>query len=257
MKLTYKTPMLLIIGLAFLASPIYAQRQFKALLFTKTEGFYHESINEGVVALKKMAERNFFTVDVHEDPSKFNDKNLEQYQVVIFLNTTGNILNEEQQKAMEKFVQAGKGFVGVHSAADTEYEWEWYTKLVGRMFKIHPVIQTATLKLNDAKFPGMERVPATWQWTDEWYEYGEDKISGLKTLLTVDEKTFDPNVKWGEKVGKGMGDFHPIAWYHDYDGGRSFYTGLGHVPLVFSDPVFLEHLYGGIYWAATGKGMKK
>lgn len=260
MKMTYKTPhlpMLLLIGLAFLSSPIYCQRQFKALLFTKTEGFLHESINEGVDAIKKMAERNFFAVDWHEDPSKFSDKNLEQYQVVIFLNTTGNILNEEQQKAMEKFVQAGKGFVGVHSASDTEYDWEWYTKLVGRMFKIHPVIQTATLKLNDPKFPGMERVPATWQWTDEWYEYGEEKISGLKTLLTVDEKTFDPNVKWGEKVGKGMGDFHPIAWYHDYDGGRSFYTGLGHMPLVFSDPVFLEHLYGGIYWAATGKGMKK
>ncbi len=249
--------LLLMIVFTALSHLAFSQKQFKALLFTKTDGFHHEAINEGVDAVKKMAERNYFTVEWHENASVFNDKKLEEFQVIIFLSTTGNILNDEQQKAMEKFVQAGKGFVGVHSAADTEYDWEWYTKLVGRMFKIHPVIQTATLKLHDAKFPGMERVPATWQWTDEWYEYGEEKIKGLNVLLSVDEKTFDPNVKWGDKVGTGMGDFHPIAWYHAYDGGRAFYTGLGHMPLVFSDPVFLEHFYGGIYWAATGKGVKK
>jgi uncharacterized protein len=248
-----------ILALFLLVHFSYAQntKQFKALLFTKTDGFYHESINEGVDGVKKLAERNFFNIEVHENASVFNDKKLEEFQVIIFLNTTGNILNDEQQLAMEKFIKAGKGYVGVHSASDTEYDWAWYTKLVGRMFKIHPVIQTATLKSHDSKFPGMERVPPAWQWTDEWYEYGEDKIDGLKVLLSVDEKTYNANVKWGQNEGKGMGDMHPIAWYHDYDGGRAFYTGLGHMPLVFSDPIFLEHLYGGIYWAATGKGIKK
>lgn len=238
-------------------SQVFSQRQFKALLFTRTAGWHHESINEGVDGIRRLAERNFFTVDWQENPTVFNDTKLAEYQVVIFLNTTGDVLNEEQQKAFTKFIQGGKGFVGIHSASDTEYEWEWYTKLVGRMFHIHPVIQTAVLKVNDSKFPGMENVPASWYWTDEWYEFGEEKISGLHYLISVDEKTFDPNVKWGEKVGKGMGDFHPISWYHDYDGGRSFYTALGHLPLVYSDPVFMEHLYGGIYWAATGKGLPK
>jgi len=256
-NISNRSTSLIILTLIFISSLAYSQKQFKVLLFTKTEGWHHESINEGVDAIRKLAERNFFNVEWHEDPKQFNEKKLSEFQVVIFLNTTGNILNDEQKGALTKFIQSGKGFVGIHSAADTEYGWDWYTKMVGRMFHIHPLVQTAVLKVNDAKFPGMERIPSAWYWTDEWYEYGEEKIKGLNYLLTVDEKTFDPNVKWGEKVGKGMGDFHPIAWYHEYDGGRAFYTGLGHIPLIYSDPVFLEHLYGGIYWAATGKGVVK
>ncbi len=241
----------------FLAPSLFAQdKQFKTLLFTRTNGWHHESINEGVDAIRAMAGRHFFDVDWHEDPARFNDKNLEQYDVVIFLNTTGDILNEDQQKAFEKFIRAGKGFVGIHSASDTEYDWAWYTKLVGRMFHIHPKIQTAKLRVVDPNFPGLERMPAVQLWTDEWYEFGEEKVAGLKYLLAVDETSFDPKVQWGEKVGKGMGAFHPISWYHDYDGGRSFYTALGHLPSKYSDIPFLEHLYGGIYWAATGKGLK-
>jgi len=234
-------------------SASFAQ-QFKALLFTKTDGFHHESIQEGVTAMRTLASRNNFTIDWQENATIFNDKALENYSVVIFLNTTGNILNEEQQAAFEKFIKAGKGYVGVHSASDTEYDWAWYTKLVGMMFKIHPQQQTAYLKLEDGNFPGMERFPKKLLWTDEWYEYSDRKADDLHILLSVDEKTYDPYAKWGEREGKGMG-FHPIAWYHKYDGGRSFYTGLGHIPLTFSDPIFLDHLYGGIYWAATGKGL--
>ncbi len=249
---------ILVAGLAILfALPGFAQKkQFKALLFTRTAGFHHESINEGVDAIKTMAERNFFDVHWHEDPSNFNDKNLEQFDVVIFLNTTGDILNEEQQAAMEKFIRAGKGYVGIHSASDTEYDWAWYTKLVGRTFRIHPAIQTARIKVLDRKFPGFELMPDDQLWTDEWYEYSEEKTTGLNYLLSVDENTFNPKADWGRVSGTGMGSFHPIAWYHNYDGGRAFYTGLGHMPSKYSDAGFLAHLYGGIYWAATGKGMK-
>ncbi|MEJ7645969.1 MAG: ThuA domain-containing protein [Chryseolinea sp.] len=230
-------------------------QQFKALLFTKTDGFHHESIQEGVTAIRQLASRNNFTVDWQENASVFNDKALDGYKVVIFLNTTGNILNDEQQAAFEKFIKAGKGYVGIHSASDTEYDWPWYTKMVGMMFKIHPQQQTAYLKVEDSNFPGMERFPKKLLWTDEWYEYGERKSNDLKILITVDEKTYAPEVKWGTNEGKGMGSVHPIAWYHNYDGGRAFYTGMGHIPLTFSDQTFLDHIYGGIYWAATGKGL--
>ncbi len=240
--------------LCLLATSLSAQ-QFKALLFTKTDGFHHESINEGVTAIKQLAVRNNFTVDWQEDAKLMNDKNLEKYQVVIFLNTTGNILNEEQQAAFEKFIRAGKGFVGIHSASDTEYDWAWYTKLVGNTFKIHPQQQTAYLKVEDSNFPGMERFPKKLLWTDEWYEFNTPaKSTDLKFLVSVDEKSYDPNVKWGTNEGKPMG-FHPISWYHPYDGGRAFYTALGHIPLTFSDQTFLDHIYGGIFWAATGKGL--
>jgi uncharacterized protein len=231
-------------------------QQFKVLLFSKTDGFHHESINEGITAIKTLAARNNFTVDWQEDAKLFNDKNLEKYQVVIFLNTTGNILNEEQQAAFEKFIKAGKGFVGIHSASDTEYDWAWYTKMVGMMFKIHPQQQTAYLKVEDTNFPGMERFPKKFLWTDEWYEFSTPaKSTDLKFLISVDEKSYDPNAKWGTNEAKGMGTFHPISWYHPYDGGRAFYTALGHIPLTFSDQTFLDHIYGGIYWAATGKGL--
>ncbi len=154
---------------------------------------------------------------------------------------------------MERFIQAGKGFVGIHSGSDTEYGWDWYTKLVGRMFHIHPVIQTAILNVVDPIFPGLQGFASHKLWTDEWYEFSSENISGLNYLLAVDESSYNPKVDWGTKKGVGMGKFHPIAWYHNYDGGRAFYTALGHMPSDFTDPIFLNHVYAGILWAATGK----
>ncbi len=255
MKNLHLKSVLVVLCFFQLSTAIFAQ-QFKVLLFTKTDGFHHESINEGVTAIKQLAVRNTFSVDWQEDAKLINDKNLEKYQAVIFLNTTGNILNEEQQAAFEKFIRAGKGFVGIHSASDTEYDWAWYTKMVGNTFKIHPQQQTAYLKVEDSNFPGMERFPKKLLWTDEWYEFTTPaKSTDLKFLVSVDEKSYDPKAKWGDNEGKGMGSFHPISWYHNYDGGRAFYTALGHIPLTFSDQTFLDHIYGGIYWAATGKGL--
>ncbi|CAD5256812.1 MULTISPECIES: ThuA domain-containing protein [unclassified Imperialibacter] len=233
-------------------------QQFKVLLFTKTAGFHHVSIHEGVDGVRALASRHNFSVDWQENASVFNDKQLANYDVVIFLSTTSDILNDEQQAAFEKYIKSGKGWVGVHAAADTEYEWEWYTKMVGMMFQVHPQQQTAYLDVVDSNFPGMERFPKRLLWTDEWYEYQKPfKSDDLKFLLTVDEKSYDASTNWGGTARKGMGDFHPIAWYHDYDGGRAFYTGLGHIGAIYSDQTFLDHLYGGIYWAATGKGIKK
>jgi len=254
-KKLFRTVVLFAAVTLFFCSQTYSQ-QFNALLFTKTDGYHHESINDGVTAVKQLADRNFFTVEWHENAEVFNDKKLSEFDLIIFLSTTGNILTDDQKSAFTKFIQSGKGFVGIHSASDTEYEWDWYTKMVGRTFHIHPVIQTAVLDVQDYNFPGMERMPKSFYWTDEWYEFTEERIDGINYILTVDEKTFDPNVQWGEKIGKGMGDFHPISWYHKYDGGRAFYTALGHVPATFSDKLFMEHIFGGIYWAATGKGVK-
>ncbi len=229
------------------------QKQFKALLVTTTRGWHHESLHSGVLAIQQLGVKNYFDVVLLEAPNGFTDKYLEQFQVIIFLNTTGDIFDSTQQKVMERFIQSGKGFVGIHSASDTEYDWEWYNKLVGRMFQTHPAIQTAQLNIVDDKFPGMQGFSAGKLWTDEWYEFGPEKITGLNYILTVDESTYKPQVQLGEKKREGMGKFHPVAWYHNYDGGRSFYTALGHLPSIYADVAFLNHLYAGIFWAATGK----
>ena len=252
MNIKIVSTLCLIIGLSIIVD---AQDQFNVLLFTKTAGFHHVSINEGVDAIRDLGKRHHFSVDWQESSTVFNARNLEKFQVIIFLNTTGDILDDEQQKAMEDFIRAGKGFVGIHSAADTEYDWDWYTKMLGRMFKIHPKIQTAKLRTVRKNFPGMETTPDSRVWTDEWYQYQEELSDDLTYLIRVDEKTFDPKVKWGDNIGEGMGEFHPMVWYHNYDGGRAYYTGLGHVPATFSDPIFLDQLAGAIWWAATGKGI--
>jgi uncharacterized protein len=232
-----------------------AQKQFKALLVTTTRGWHHESGHAGVLAIQQLGVRNFFDVVLWEDPEGFTDKYLQQFKVIIFLNTTGDIFDTAQQKVMERFIQSGKGFVGIHSASDTEYDWDWYTKMVGRMFYIHPAIQTARLHVMDASFPGMQGFEGNKLWTDEWYEFGPEKINDLHYILSVDESSYDPKADWPNrnKKGVGMGMMHPISWYHNFDGGRAFYTALGHLPSVYSDPVFLNHLNAGIFWAATGK----
>jgi type 1 glutamine amidotransferase len=240
--------------LGSLATTAAHAEQFSALLFSKAAGWHHESIHEGVTAIRQLGKLHDFNVFWTEDASRvFNDAELKKYKVVIFLSTTGDALNDEQQAAFERFIKAGGGFVGIHAAADTEYGWPWYTKMVGHMFHIHPAVQTATMKVEDANFPGMDRFAKRFLFTEEWYEYDAPR-SKLKYLLSVDEKTFKPEANWGTKQGKGMGAFHPIAWYHEYDGGRAFYTGLGHLPATYGDANFMHHVYGGIYWAATGNG---
>jgi type 1 glutamine amidotransferase len=235
-----------------LAINAFAQKQFKALVVTTTRGWHHEALHAGFVALQGLGARHNFDVVLWEDPNGFTDKYVSQFSAIIFLHTTGDIFDTAQQKVMERFIQSGKGYVGIHSASDTEYDWDWYTKMVGRMFVIHPAVQTAKLKVIDAKFPGLKDLDGK-LWTDEWYEFSPEKTTGLNYILTVDESTYNPKVNWGAKKGEGMGQMHPVSWYHDYDGGRSFYTALGHIPVIFSDQAFLNHLYAGILYAATGK----
>jgi type 1 glutamine amidotransferase len=182
-----------------------------------------------------------------------NDEWLADYDVVIFLLTTGDILDQAQQGALERFVQSGKGFVGIHSAADTEYEWDWYTKMVGHMFHIHPAVQTATLEVIEPNFPGMDRFAKRFIFTDEWYEFDAPRSQNLRYLLKLDNDSFEPAANWGEKQSQDGIDFRPVAWTHEYDGGRVFYTALGHMASTYADADFLHHVYGGIFWAAKGR----
>src|SRR5580765_5585185 len=215
MKLAKMIFLLLIVQTFFYYKALAQQKQFRVLLVTTTRGWHHESLHAGVLAIQDLGRRNFFDVVLYEDPNGFTDKFVSQFQVVLFLNTTGDIFDSAQQKVMERFIESGKGFVGIHSASDTEYDWEWYTKLVGRMFHIHPVIQTARINILDNSFSGLQGFTGNKLWTDEWYEFGAEKISGLNYILAVDETSYNPIVQWGpDKKGTGMGKLHPVAWYH-------------------------------------------
>ncbi|MES2676432.1 MAG: ThuA domain-containing protein [Pseudomonadota bacterium] len=221
----------------------------RVLVFSKTKGWRHDSIPAGLTALQTMATDNFFTLVATEDAEYFTDAQLSTFNTIIFLNTSLDVLNDDQQIAMERFIQAGGGFVGIHAAADTEWEgdWYWYRKLVGAVFKNHPNqpsnVQTAKVNLVDALFMGDDAVPSSVEIADEWYNY-TDFYEFNKVLLTVDEKSYH---------GGEHGQYHPIAWSHEFDGGRSFYTGLGHTAEVYSNPYFLAVLLKGLKYAVGGK----
>lgn len=159
------------------------------------------------------------------------------------MSTTGDVLNADEQAAFERYIAAGGGFVGVHAAADCEYDWPWYGGLVGAYFAGHSDVVPASVRLEPVSHPALAGLPSPWQRSDEWYGFRTNPRAQVQVLLNVDESSFDP--------GPGsMGADHPLAWYHEYEGGRAFYTALGHTPESFSDPLFLGHLWGGLAWAA-------
>jgi type 1 glutamine amidotransferase len=216
----------------------------KVLVFSKTAGYHHNSIPDGIAAIIKMGQENNFSVDTTTDGATFTPKELKQYAAVVFLNTTGNVLNDEQQQAFEKYIRGGHGFVGVHAATDTEYDWPWYGRLVGAYFKSHPATQQATLQLTGKKHISVSHLPATWTRTDEWYNFKWISDS-LEVLMTIDENSY---------TGNRMGTVHPMAWYHKFEGGRSFYTELGHTKESYTtDTMYQKHLLGGILYAIGRK----
>jgi PKD repeat protein len=232
-----------------------AEADFRVLVFSKTAGFRHSSIDEGVAAIAALGRANGFQVDATEDATAFRPDVLDHYDTVVWLSTTGDVLNAAQQTAFEDYIQAGGGYTGIHSAADTEYGWNWYGHLVGGYFRNHPPgTPTATVHVEDTEHPSTEGLPTSWTRVDEWYNYqapdnpvvnggGDDysvRASGVHVLATVDETTYD------EQDGNATDDDHPISWCQRYDGGRAWYTGMGHTEASFTDADYLEHILGGL-----------
>jgi len=213
----------------------------KVLVFSKTMAFKHASIPAGVAAIQKLGSENGFAVDTTKNAELFTDENLKQYSAVIFLSTTGNVLDQYQEAAFERYIQAGGGYVGVHAAADTEYDWGWYNDLAGAQFLSHPRgMPNADFIIKDKNFVATQFfTDSVWNRTDELYNY-KNINPDVNVLMTLDESSYE---------GGQNGDFHPIAWYHDYDGGRAFYTGGGHADASYSEDLFLKHLLGGIQYA--------
>lgn len=225
----------------FLLNARAAESPGRVLVFSRTAGFRHDSIPDGIAALRSLGAENGFAVDATEDASVFEDARLAPYAAVVFLCTTGDILDDGQQAAFQRYIASGRGFVGVHSASDTEYGWPWYWELVGAYFKSHPAVQPATVAVADRVHPSTRELPPGWSRTDEWYNFQSNPRGRLHVLATVDEATYS---------GGEMGADHPIAWCHFYSGGRAWYTALGHTRESYSEPLFLQHLLGGIQFAA-------
>lgn len=218
-----------------------ANPRFAVLVFSKTAGFRHDSIPQGIAAIRTLGAEHGFGVDDTEDAGRFNDRALARYQAVVFLNTTGDILEPEQKASFERYVRAGGGFVGIHSASDTEYGWAWYGRLVGAWFASHPAIQRATVRIANPDHPSTSGLLAAWERVDEWYNFRSNPRAAVQVLAALDETTY---------TGGTMGADHPVAWCQDIDGGRSWYTAMGHTAESYAEPLFRLHLLGGIESAA-------
>jgi type 1 glutamine amidotransferase len=213
----------------------------KVLVFSKTAGFRHSSIPNGIAAIQQLGAANGFSVATTEDANQFSTANLAQYQAVIWLMTTGDVLNDTQQAAFQSYIGSGGGYVGVHAAADTEYDWPFYGGLVGAYFSSHPAIQQAQVRIEDRTNPSTAHLPATWTRTDEWYNYRTNPRANVHVLANLNESSYS---------GGTMGADHPITWCQNYSGGRAWYTGLGHTEESYADPLFTRMLLGGIQIAA-------
>ena len=214
---------------------------FAVLVFSKTAGFRHDSIPNGIAAVRQLGSARGFTVDATEDAAAFTDESLAKYKTVVFLSTTGDVLSAAQEAAFERYIRRGGGFVGVHSATDTEYDWPFYGDLVGAYFSGHPDIQRATIRIEDAGHPVAATLPRPWERFDEWYNFRRTPRGRVNVIATLDEGTY---------AGGTMGSDHPIIWSQTYEGGRSFYTALGHTAESFGESAFTDHLGRAILWAA-------
>ncbi len=236
----------LFIGFWFLVQSVLAQTpKINVLVFSKTAAFRHQSIEAGKKALAKMATDKGFGVSFTEDAAQFTETNLKEYNTVIFLNTTGDILNSEQQTAFERYVQAGGGYVGIHAATDTEYEWPWYGKLAGAYFLDHPMpnnVQKGKFIVAMKNHWATKGMPDEFERADEFYSF-KNISPKINVVLKIDEKSY---------VGGKNPDSHPMSWYQEFDGGRTFYTAMGHTDESFSEPLFLNHLWAGINYTAGG-----
>lgn len=219
------------------------KKPVKVLVFSKTLGFRHKSITDGIKAIQKMAEQNKFVADTTENPAMFTPQNLQQYKAIIFLSPTGEFFNEDQKRAFQQYIRNGGGFIGIHAATDCLFKWEWYGNMIGAYFTNHPPVQEAVLTIIDTKHPSTKDLVSPWNHTDEWYNFNYTNPN-IKVLLKIDEESY--------KGGKNGAD-HPVAWYHQFEGGRIFYTALGHTPESYKNEYFLKHLLGGIKYAAQLK----
>ncbi|MBN1302083.1 MAG: ThuA domain-containing protein [Melioribacteraceae bacterium] len=211
------------------------------LIFSFSNDYQHESREHATIALTKQIEEYGGSVISTDDSSYFRKENLDNIDVVVFLNTGGNIFSEAEQQSFIDFIRSGGGFVGIHGAAATEYDWKWYGRLLGAFFDNHPKIQKATLYVEDTSHISTLHLPLSYEWNDEWYNWKELPGDDINILLTVDESTYS---------GGKHKDHHPISWYHKFDGGRSWYTALGHKSEHYDDTGFLKHIIGGIIWVS-------
>jgi type 1 glutamine amidotransferase len=244
------------IPVTVLANPGGKLKKSRVLVYTKNgKGYVHDNIPSAVACIKELGVSNGFTVEVSDDPAVFTESRLQQYNLLIFTSTNNDVFdNDDQRLAFRRYIEAGGGFVGVHSVTGTERNWRWFKQMLGETFTWHAKFQKFGVKKLDASHPSMEGVPAFWEREDECY-FGKEMYPGIKVLMAHDVHTLNMKEKSQDSLlQKNLGsfaDFYPAVWYQQFQGGNIWVTTLGHNKESYSDPVYRNHLLQGIKWVAT------
>jgi uncharacterized protein len=225
----------------------------RVLVYQKNgKGFVHDNLAASAAAIRELGKQNGFGVDISTNPAVFADGNLKKYQALVFANSNNEAFeNPEQRGVFQRFIRGGGGFMGIHSSTGSERQWVYFQQMQGAKFLRHSPLQEFTINVIDPKHPATAHLPANWKWEDECYFFTNMNLD-IRVLLFVDTKTLlDP--KLDSAPGQTVGGVFPLAWCHEFDGGRVFYTALGHKIKYYSDPAFRQHLLGGLRWVMDGK----
>ena len=225
------------------------------LVFSKTNGFRHvEGIASGNRAIESIARKNGWGVFFTENGAVFNERDLARFDAVVFQSATGDMLSDAQEQAFETWLEAGGGWLGIHSAGDGSHAgWRWYIdKLVGAKFTAHimnPQFQRATVVLENHEHPVLRGLPNIWEHQEEWYSWEQSpRVRGFTILSTLDEESYTPVQKFlGTEVDLHMGD-HPVVWSNCVGNGRSVYATMGHQAEAFSQPQFRQIIENSLSW---------
>lgn len=242
----------------FLAAAIGTLRAVRAagvpkiLVYTRSytpdgKGYVHQNIAASVQAIRELGNENGFSADASDDPAVFTRANLKQYRAIVFSNSNNEAFSDDaQREAFKHYIQSGGGFAGIHSASGSERKWPYFWSVIGGKFVRHPKLQTFTVRVKDSTHPATRSLPAEFVWEDECY-YLDNLNPAIRPLLVTDPARIE-DPKKSEYPGGRFGDSLPLAWFQTFDGGRQFYTALGHKIEHYADPLFRGHLAGGIDW---------
>ncbi len=229
----------------------------KVLLFSKTTGFRHEeSIEAGKAKFEELASQEGWFLHNTESAGVFNGDQLAKFDVVIFNNSTGRVLTDEQRVLVQEYVENGGKLIGIHGAGDDSHHWDWYQgKLLGAKFSHHPLdpqLQEAQVMLDDgAESVLAEGLSKGWKHTDEWYIFFENpRASDFDILYTINGDQIIPNgnLLWIKDKNWGMGEDHPVAWSKKVGNGKTFYTSMGHHAAVWEQKAFVDMLVNAVNW---------